>query len=421
MDPATIRVPQSRETPVTRFERPGFVYRYTYARSDDSRRAGDPGQDYLVIREDHVRWAFALCDGVSQSFMGDVAAAIVAEALIDWLWTDCPNADDSEEVSRLCSGMLTKLTMPATAAVAGIEIPSDLPEMLRDVLERKRRLGSESTFVAGRLDIDNERAVLLWMGDSRLRIWDEHGETTKDLGDSFHTQERWSTHRGPVGTVHARVIQTRRIRRLLAYSDGLGWADGRLTVSLAHDGLDGMIAEAGTLPTSDDISYLEFIRIRASDSANQRLATSLRQDDSDWPDTTPISSQQVLSPKVQTAVDAELDTRLSETERDAQRGHACSIDGVLESKPENLTNRQSSGSCVAPVQPALLISPSWALGSGTSSTKGAPSANGHGGTRPLRSSSVGRDSKEEHQHHLLILLGIILGFLIVLSMVKVFG
>ncbi|MCC6313479.1 MAG: hypothetical protein IT337_05665 [Thermomicrobiales bacterium] len=256
----TIRVPQDRETPVTPLLRSGHAYRYAYTRSDDSRRMDDIGQDYLVIRESGTRFAFALCDGVSQSFLGDLAATILAEALVNWLWEVDFEAGDPGTLVRRCRSMLADLTSPATEQVMHTQLPADLPGMLRDVLEQKRRIGSESTFVAGVIGHDVSPATFVWMGDSRLRIWLREKNAPVDFGDVFHTRERWSTRKGSVGEIRSYSIPSDEIVRMVAYSDGLAWADQQLTVSLVDDGLEQIIAESRSLPASDDVSYLEYVR-----------------------------------------------------------------------------------------------------------------------------------------------------------------
>src|SRR5204863_8715190 len=94
----TLQVAQDRETPVRVERYAAFSWRYAYARSSDTRRVSDPGQDYLTFCYDDSAFAFALCDGVSQSFFGDLAARFLGDALINWLWEDLPKATDEQHV-----------------------------------------------------------------------------------------------------------------------------------------------------------------------------------------------------------------------------------------------------------------------------------------------------------------------------------
>ncbi|MGQ9718195.1 MAG: hypothetical protein ACUVR6_11005, partial [Anaerolineae bacterium] len=256
MSAETIRLDPRRETPATGRQGKRFGYRYAYARSADSRAADDPGQDFLILREDGVRLAFALCDGVSQSFYGDLAARLLGEALVDWLWgrTLSTGADALHEgLAAHLDGMVGI----ASQQVARHPLPDDLPPLVRQVLEEKRALGSESTFVAGLLDTEAGVLFLAWMGDSRLRLWGPEGEFTAILGDTFHTQERWSTRRGRIGQLHTALIPLRDLRFLVAYSDGLAILDRGMTRHLRDASIDAAIAHAGRSPESDDIAYFE--------------------------------------------------------------------------------------------------------------------------------------------------------------------
>ncbi|MDW8270219.1 MAG: protein phosphatase 2C domain-containing protein, partial [Anaerolineae bacterium] len=249
----TVRIDPGRETPVTVRRRAQFGYRYAYARSADSRAGNDVGQDYLALREDGVRLAFALCDGVGQSFYGDLAARLLGDALVDRLWQD--GFADEAVFRKEVTALLDALVGQGMSEVAAYPIPQGLPPMLHQVLEEKRALGSEATFVAGLLDTAANRLFLAWMGDSRLRLWGREGELTAQLGDTFHTRERWSTRRGRVGELHTFSLSLQGLRSLVAYSDGLAALDGRRPPS--HFALQSLIDDAQDAANSDDISYLE--------------------------------------------------------------------------------------------------------------------------------------------------------------------
>lgn len=156
----TSRFPQDDETEVQLLRGPGFSCRYAYARAADSRSSGDPGQDYLVLRHNDRSFAFALCDGVSQSFYGNLAARLLGEALLDWLWDHATAAEDRQALERSLALMLKSLTGPATEQVQQHALPVGLADMLRSVLEDKRARGSESTFTCGRIDLRPTRPVV---------------------------------------------------------------------------------------------------------------------------------------------------------------------------------------------------------------------------------------------------------------------
>ncbi|PJF34425.1 MAG: hypothetical protein CUN49_15725, partial [Candidatus Thermofonsia Clade 1 bacterium] len=83
--PHVITLNQETDTPARR-ERIGKVMlTYLYDRSRDSQQAGARGQDFIAFCGNEKRLAFAICDGVSQSFYGDLAARFLGEKLVAWL------------------------------------------------------------------------------------------------------------------------------------------------------------------------------------------------------------------------------------------------------------------------------------------------------------------------------------------------
>ncbi len=261
-----LRVQQDRESPVRVVHRKTLAYRFAYARAADTRVADDVGQDYLTVLEGERTLTFALCDGVSQSFFGNLAARYLGDALVDWLSKHLPPTMDPEAFCQALTIHLRTLVGPATEAVQHHPLPTGIPQMLRDVLEEKRALGSESTFVCGRIDLPGDdfptgRIALAWMGDSRLRLWEGDDAHAVDLGGVFETAQRWSTRRGLVGgepNVYVAPLESagRSIKRLMAYSDGLIALDD-WNIAPPNHVVQDMITRAGEAATSDDISFLE--------------------------------------------------------------------------------------------------------------------------------------------------------------------
>lgn len=252
------RVSQECETPGQMVRRSAFSYRYAYARSSDNQMGGERGQDYLVLREDQQRLAFALCDGVSQSFFGDLAARSVGNALVEWLWDNRELPDDASALQDRLRQVLQRLTVVVAVQVRGLSLPDHLPAMVREVLERKRTLGTQTTFVTGLIDIARGWLWLAWMGDSRIRLWDREGdEQTHEFDNLFRTAERWSSDRGVLGDIHVLGMPLRKVSRLVAHSDGLQSVAGLLSRSVGDDVLNGLIARAVESSASDDVSYLE--------------------------------------------------------------------------------------------------------------------------------------------------------------------
>lgn len=246
-----------------------YTWRTAYARAAESRLSGEPGQDYLTVASRADQFLFALCDGVSQSFYGEIAARLLGDSLLTWL-EKLPAADHSGAPTPSLTALLQSLIIPATAVIHAHPIPSVAPELLREVLEEKRNLGSQATFACGRIDLPGPglpdgRCLLAWLGDSRIRIWapspGREVEVTPLLGDTFHTSERWSSLQGPIGEPHLYITPLQQegrwhLSRLKAYTDGLSLLD-EITSPLSASELQQLIDTAGGEPTSDDIALLE--------------------------------------------------------------------------------------------------------------------------------------------------------------------
>ena len=262
-----LRVDSHIETQPSITARKSYAYRYAYARSADSRASNETGQDYLAFHPSETDFTFVLCDGVSQSFFGDLAAKLLGDALLEWL-EKLPAGMEFASVQESLSALLSDLTQSATEWVQNQPLPPDISTMLKGVLEQKRAHGSETTFACGRIDLPNTlatdgRLLLTWMGDSRLRFWGQQGERSAELGDSFHTAERWSTRRGPVnGEAHIAILPLvdksghQVVRRLITYSDGLASLDAWDNPP-SNAALENLIEQAQLSATSDDISLIE--------------------------------------------------------------------------------------------------------------------------------------------------------------------
>ena len=259
--PFEYRTPQYMETPAVYGEFGTFHYRYAYSRSIDSLKNNENGQDFLSILTDGSRFVFALCDGVSQSFYGDLAARLLGGQLIEF-FKHVRISENPEKIKVDLSSSLNRLTDTATQQVQDYTIPAGLAPMLVSVLEKKKQMGSESTFVAGVLDAKSGIACFAWMGDSRLRLWNDETEVTHLLGESFHTNERWSTRKGAVGDVHVITLPSSAFNHLITYSDGFSYLDKAFTQEVAvhpwsHHIINQFMSDASRRPSSDDISFLE--------------------------------------------------------------------------------------------------------------------------------------------------------------------
>ncbi len=252
-------IPQNQEKNAKTYPIQHGCLRYAYARSADTQKNNDIGQDYLTFLTTPERLTFVICDGVSQSFFGDLAARILGNHLLGWMaGLEGPLSQTGEAYDAL-KNYLKALTEPATAEVMQLRLPEKMPGMIVAVLEKKRQMGSETTFVAGTLDFKAGWFSLVWMGDTRLRLWNADGEQTHALGNVFLTRERWSTHKGMVGEPHVFGGGLRDLKHLLAYSDGFAKLDRVVQrVSPSDEAINRLMEEAVLQPNSDDISLFEW-------------------------------------------------------------------------------------------------------------------------------------------------------------------
>lgn len=260
-DPEFLQLRQHGETNAVSFLKPEepFYYRFAYARSADSRSNDDTGQDYLALCKDNGRLAFVVCDGVSQSFFGDLAAEFLGKNLVQYMYKLSTPLVPGESTHQQLAQYLQEISEIASQEIAAYRYPDEMPGMIQVVLEKKRQMGSESTFVAGIIDLANDWYSLAWMGDSRLRLWSTNGEITAQLGDAFHTRERWSSRKGLVGELHIFSGVKSEIKHLMAYSDGLAILDRAIHADgCSNAALDMLIEETRQQPASDDTSLFEW-------------------------------------------------------------------------------------------------------------------------------------------------------------------
>lgn len=226
----------------------GRALSYVYARSRDTANAGAPGQDFIAFRYDATRIAFAVCDGVSQSFYGEIAARFLGCRLVESIWRGA--GDQLPE-------LLNAWTADADRLVQARRVTPTLPDMQRVAIERKRGQGSESMFIAGLVDQSADTLSLWYMGDMRVWLWDADGLEIPIPDAAFNTRERWSTRVGMKnGAVRTLNRTLAGIAHLTAHSDGVGSFAPRLN-AVSQDFLNTIVAEQRKAPGSDDISILD--------------------------------------------------------------------------------------------------------------------------------------------------------------------
>jgi hypothetical protein len=260
-----ITVAQHRDCPAQRVHCEWVDATYLYYRAHDCRVEGCEGQDFLALRHSGGEVCFALCDGVGQSFCGQLAARFLGTGLLDWLWT-LADVSDAEEAAASCYAFLDGLRDDATSELAAFALPPDLPQMLQTALERQREYGSETTFVCGKLrwpDNPHEPSdcgflMLCWLGDTKVELFDTESRPI-DIGAHWTAYERWSMNRGIRGVeqIHSWVGNLEGLKKIIAYSDGLAEAADLLPDLIERPkDLQQEVERLGVLASSDDASLV---------------------------------------------------------------------------------------------------------------------------------------------------------------------
>lgn len=259
----TQRIPQTIETQVTFVSVPGAYVRYAYSRSSDSMANQIEGQDYLCFRHNDQRLVFVICDGVGSSFCGNLAARIMGDALLDWLWAlDVGYLGGAAALQEAATSFLNRLQKQARHEVEEYEIPDQIPPLIQQALEQQRAYGSEAIFAAARIDhpglvITDGLLSVFWMGDTRLRVIGGEGNLL-DLDGSWENANRWSTTQGVRGTLSAWMQPLTGIGRIVAFTDGLSAHQDDL-LNYSDDRLDREIHMGGRLPSSDDVAFVDVV------------------------------------------------------------------------------------------------------------------------------------------------------------------
>ncbi len=253
-DSGRIALPQDRETPLKSLNTPIGTLLYLYNRSADSIEAETVGQDYVTFRYDEHNLTFAVCDGVGQSFIGDLAARLLGDYLIDWLW-ELKRPETEQLFSADVMTALDAFTEISGKHATEYQLPASLPPILKQALEMQRAYGSEAMFVAGRITLASDDtpgwAALCWLGDAPVAAIDIDGELV-DLGPHGSTSERWNATTGVKGTVHTWLSDIERVARVAGYTDGLGLSHVPKDADLAT-----MVELWANQPPIDDASLFD--------------------------------------------------------------------------------------------------------------------------------------------------------------------
>ncbi len=253
-----------RETPMATVNLDHYSLKYLYSRSSESQRINSTGQDALGIRFNEERIVFAICDGVGQSYNGQIAAQIVCKHLVQWLWEQpAERVLDKRGLAYNAGNFLEDLTLDAKEIVKKYPIPSNSAPIVKKVLEEMKATGSETTFVCGCIFMPTCNhiyggASVLWLGDTLCKITDKNGKSI-DLGSAFMSGQHWSTEKGLSG-IKPNVWTQRGlsgIDRLIVYSDGLIPISDIIEQDLDGELISGSATYISNGGTGDDLSFIE--------------------------------------------------------------------------------------------------------------------------------------------------------------------
>jgi hypothetical protein len=228
----------------------GVELRILLDRSSESARVNEPTQDYLAVRGDPRRLTFAVTDGVGSSFLGDVAAQILAAHLTDWL------ARASEPFDATLEVYLRGLSREVADRVASWPLPGSVSGLVRSALDQQRAYGSEAMFACGAVDLTGGRdasVTVAWLGDTRVRVIMRDG---RHISHSGQTTDRWSSRLGPRGRVRSHTWPLAEVARVIVCTDGLV-PEFDAAVDLADDALADRLQALARRPGNDDMSLID--------------------------------------------------------------------------------------------------------------------------------------------------------------------
>lgn len=261
--PHLIEYVQTMDQPVVRpISSDWCELRLAHLRSADcAASAAQPGQDYIAVATTPAAdcIAFAVCDGVSESYFGEVAARWIGAKVVRWL-LELP-IENIDEISTAddMAGFFHALPPIASEVVARHALPQRASTLVLEALDQKRRTAGSQSMFAGIL-ATRQFLFIVRCGDVRIRILpDDAGAPPPQISlDAPRSDHRWSSLSGVRGSVEFAFLPAAAGMRIQCHSDGLAEHDGLLAGPLLNDpSLDRLIASTRSDPRSDDVSFVE--------------------------------------------------------------------------------------------------------------------------------------------------------------------
>ena len=281
---AIIELDQLHDTPLTTYVRGLIGIRFAYFRSKDSAQENERGQDYLLFRVEHDRIAFAVCDGVGNSFFGGLGAQIIGESLVSWLWglEDGDIESNRDKLSLQLTEYLNAKKDLARELVSNKEINKFTNELQRDAYRNQLdEHGTQTNFVCGLIHASTNPKVagqiaLFWLGDAKLQIWQKGISKTKVLSATWESSEGWSSKYGVIGKIHSHFSDSSHIDCVIAHTDGLNSIESKINPGISNEELKQDFARLRKEPKSDDISFLQIYLPNQSYDFEDDLSLAIR-------------------------------------------------------------------------------------------------------------------------------------------------
>jgi hypothetical protein len=258
---------QAQDTPYTFLDGFSIKPMYGFYRSDESVQNGVDSQDYLIIKCTELTTYFVICDGVGQSFMGQIAAKYLAYRLWTWMEKELISGmGDHLSLAKKLFKYLNqkKIITSGQNNVSSYKLPAGLPELHTFALEEQRQYGSESVFLAGRIDLEQNnrkltpRLHVFWLGDTEIHLFDQENQEMQ-IQDRRDQNQRWSTIHGVKGAdfINSWAGTLEGVNKIIVHSDGLKVESSKLLpASSSIEKMTRLVAGLRSRPDSDDISVI---------------------------------------------------------------------------------------------------------------------------------------------------------------------
>lgn len=261
-------LPQTTETNIQTKECEGFDIHFAYSRKNERISDNSIGEDFLVFQQNGEKLCVALCDGVGSSFMPHLVSELLGQNINNWLWGFQDYSIPIDNLKVSFRSFLEELSGEPSDKINHHAISEKYGRRSVIAQEMKREKGGESVFISSLIDKAKDYALFVWMGDSRIHLWDRNGEIGKPFEEIIEKVlsrnndqviDYWSTQKGAVGELNIFKTKLSELSLISIYSDGLKKLDAYINSYPDHESIQNLIENQFYAPDSDDISFIEII------------------------------------------------------------------------------------------------------------------------------------------------------------------